>query len=498
MRYWGYSGTRAPLSLLVAFAAATPAFLIFGPSTPALAETIFNSSQKASIRVAQAIPAQNVLTADVLAEINRVRTNPTGYADWLESLSQYYEGNILALPGEDKIRTREGGGALEDAIATLQTMPPMPPMALSAGMSQAAEDHVADTGAQGVVGSVGTDGSSPSDRAKRYGTFKGGFVELLSYGKKTSAAVVLQLVINDGDPNRGLRGELLNPKNRFIGIACGPHASRGAMCVIESSTEYAEKSGTVATSKAQPATNPKHNNASQGQSAKTTPKLVAQVDKAIAAPTKPKTKSQAVAKTLPASTPTTLGFPQSYLSPEEQAIFEETNRVRSNPATYAAELENLRQYFEGKLLKLPGQTPMETEEGVSAVEEAIQALKATKSMSVLSFSKGMSLGAKDHVNDLGPAGKAGHYGTDGSKPDKRISRYGTWKGLTGENISYSPMNQAKWHVIQLLIDDGVKDRGHRKAILKPDYRITGVACGSHAVYTTMCVMEYATEYQEGR
>ncbi|WP_199296175.1 CAP domain-containing protein [Trichocoleus sp. FACHB-591] len=495
MRHWGYLGTTAPLSGLVALAAATPALLILGQFIPAIAETPFQVLPNTPTHLAQALPSSTALAPEVLAEINRVRTNPTGYATWLEGLSQYYGGQVLALPGEDPIRTREGVGALQEAIATLQTMPPM---ALSAGMSQAAEDHVADTGAQGVVGSVGTDGSSLSDRAKRYGTFKGGFVELLSYGKKTSAAVVLQLVINDGDPNRGLRGELLNPKNRFIGIACGPHASRGAMCVIESSTEYAEKSGTVATSKAQPATNPKHNNASQGQSAKTTPKPVAQVDKAIAAPTKPKTKSQAVAKTLPASTPTTLGFPQSYLSPEEQAIFEETNRVRSNPATYAVELENLRQYFEGKLLKLPGQTPMETEEGVSAVEEAIQALKATKPMSVLSFSKGMSLGAKDHVNDLGPAGKAGHYGTDGSKPDKRISRYGAWKGLTGENISYSPMNPAKWHVIQLLIDDGVKDRGHRKAILKPDYRMTGVACGSHAVYTTMCVMEYATEYQEGR
>ena len=228
------------------------------------------------------------------------------------------------------------------------------------------------------------------------------------------------------------------------------------------------------------------------------PKPVAQVSEAIATSTKPNPKPQAVATMLPVLVPTTLDSPQSYLSPEEQAIFEETNRVRANPAAYAAELENLRQYFDGKLLKLPGQTPMETEEGVSAVEEAIQALKATKSMSVLSFSKGMSLGAKDHVNDLGPTGQAGHYGTDGSKPDKRISRYGAWKGLTGENISYSPMNNAKWHVMQLIIDDGVKDRGHRKAILKPDYRMTGVACGPHAVYTTMCVMEYATEYQEGQ
>ncbi|HEY9750172.1 MAG TPA: CAP domain-containing protein [Allocoleopsis sp.] len=494
MRDWVYSGTTAPLSF-VALSVVTPGLLMFWQLKPAIAETLVPGSSTASLHLAQALPDSTALAPEVLAEINRVRTHPTAYADWLESLSQYYDGNILALPGEDKIRTREGVGALKDAIAFLRTMKPLPPMALSAGMSQAAQDHVADTGAQGVVGSVGSDGSSPGDRAKRYGTFKGGFVELLSYGKKTATAVVLQLVINDGDPNRGLREELLNPKTRFVGVACGPHASRGAMCVIESSMEYAE-TGTIAASKAQSVPVPQPQNEHPRQTTKPTQKL-ASVAEAIATPTRSKPKPQPVAKTIP-TPPIPLVSPSNHLSTEEQAIFEETNRVRANPAAYATELENLRPYFEGNLLKLPGQAPMETEEGISAVEEAIQALRAAKPMSILSFSQGMSLGAKDHVNDLGPAGKVGHYGTDGSEPAKRISRYGTWKGLTGENISFSPMNNAKWHVIQLLIDDGVKDRGHRKAILKPDYRITGVACGSHTVYTTMCVMEYATEYQEGR
>ncbi|HEY9858969.1 MAG TPA: CAP domain-containing protein, partial [Candidatus Obscuribacterales bacterium] len=219
MRYWGYLGTTAPLSLLVALAAVMPTFFILAQPTPAIAEANVKGSQTTSFRLAQAIPAHPALAADVLVEINRVRTNPTAYADWLESLNSYYEGNVLALPGEDRIRTHEGVGGLSDAIALLRAMQPLPPITLSAGMSQAAEDHVADTGSQGLVGSVGTDGSSPGDRAKRYGTFKGGFVELVSYGKKTAAAVVFQLIINDGDPKRGLRGELLNPKTRFVGVA---------------------------------------------------------------------------------------------------------------------------------------------------------------------------------------------------------------------------------------------------------------------------------------
>jgi len=181
----------------------------------------------------------------------------------------------------------------------------------------------------------------------------------------------------------------------------------------------------------------------------------------------------------------------------ERAIVEETNRLRSNPQAYAAELAELRQYFKGNLLKLPGYPALETQEGVAAVDEAIRDLRATAPLPALKISQGLSLGARDHVLDLGPKGKAGHYGTDGSDPFQRMNRYGTWKGSAGENISFSPIATAKWHVRQLVIDDGVRNRGHRKALLNPDYRLTGSACGTHTVYGQMCVMTYSKDYQEG-
>jgi uncharacterized protein YkwD len=48
----------------------------------------------------------------------------------------------------------------------------------------------------------------------------------------------------------------------------------------------------------------------------------------------------------------------------------------------------------------------------------------------------------------------------------------------------------------LLVDDGVPDRGHREALLRPDYRVTGVACGYHSAYHNICVMTYADGYTE--
>jgi uncharacterized protein YkwD len=64
-----------------------------------------------------------------------------------------------------------------------------------------------------------------------------------------------------------------------------------------------------------------------------------------------------------------------------------------------------------------------------------------------------------------------------------------------ENIAYGE-NPARAVVIQLLVDDGVRDRGHRDNILDPKWTIEGVACGPHRDYRQMCVMDYAVRYFE--
>lgn len=179
----------------------------------------------------------------------------------------------------------------------------------------------------------------------------------------------------------------------------------------------------------------------------------------------------------------------------EQAIIAETNAARTNPQAYAAKLEKLIPYFDGNLLKLPGEIPLRTQEGVSAVNEAIQFLKSASSLSPLTASRGMSKAAADHVNDQGPSGKLGHTGTDGSKPWDRLNRYGEWQMVVGENISYGP-NTGEDVVMGLIIDDGVSDRGHRDNIFKPEFRVSGVACGDHAQYRIMCTIDYAGGYEE--
>jgi len=185
------------------------------------------------------------------------------------------------------------------------------------------------------------------------------------------------------------------------------------------------------------------------------------------------------------------------LSALEKGIAAETNRARTNPVAYAAKIQKLRSSYKGKILRLPGRVNILTKEGVKPVDEAVRALKATKPVPALRLSKGMSLGAKDHVKDQGPKGATGHNGSNGSRPWHRVNRYGSWQTVIGENIAYGP-DTAQQVVMQLIIDDGVRDRGHRKNIFTRGYRVTGVACGSHKKYRIMCVIEYAGGYKEKR
>ncbi len=184
-----------------------------------------------------------------------------------------------------------------------------------------------------------------------------------------------------------------------------------------------------------------------------------------------------------------------YLSPLEKAIVREINAARTNPTGYASFLEEWKRYYDGRLLKIPGERIIMTEEGATAVKEAATSFRSMNPAPRLIASKGMSLGARDHVRDQGASGSLQHKGSDGSQPWDRVNRYGAWERCIAENIAYGG-DKARNIVISLIVDDGVPSRGHRKNIFNPDFRVIGVAWGHHPTYRTICVITFAGGYKE--
>ena len=178
----------------------------------------------------------------------------------------------------------------------------------------------------------------------------------------------------------------------------------------------------------------------------------------------------------------------------ERDVLAELNLLRANPARYAQTLEAMRGSYDGTLMRRGGGLPaIRTVEGEAALVEAIHALRAARAVGPLFATHGLALAADDHVLDEGPTGTVGHRGTDGSNSLHRIMRRGRSFGRSGEVIDYG-WSTARDLVIDLLIDDGIRDRGHRHAILEPVYAQAGVACGDHKRFGVMCVVEMAERF----
>ncbi len=178
------------------------------------------------------------------------------------------------------------------------------------------------------------------------------------------------------------------------------------------------------------------------------------------------------------------------MSEAERALLTEINQARANPQVYASYLEKMKPLFNGKGYTVAGRPTLMTEEGWSAVEEAIKFMRAAKPSAPLNPSLGLSLAAQAHVKDQSGSGMTGHQGGNRTMIEDRVKPYGTWQGGIGENIAYGN-DSARERLLTWLIDDGFASRGHRNRVMSGDYKVAGLSCGAHPQYSAMCVLTLA-------
>jgi len=159
----------------------------------------------------------------ILQEINIARSNPHGYSEVLEKERRpYFEGITFKPPGKEYVlQTREGRGAVDEAISYLRGVPGQPSLKPSYGLSAAALESVKEIGPTGQ--------QAPGHSLKRidkWGKLEGPkAVELVLFGNADAREQISRLLIGDGDPQREQRNHLYESKWRYIGIAVGEHAS---------------------------------------------------------------------------------------------------------------------------------------------------------------------------------------------------------------------------------------------------------------------------------
>jgi uncharacterized protein YkwD len=177
------------------------------------------------------------------------------------------------------------------------------------------------------------------------------------------------------------------------------------------------------------------------------------------------------------------------------AITHELNTARQNPTFYATFLEQTRPDYADRVRLMPNSVRLCTHEGLRAVDEAIRFLRRARPLPALALSPGLCSAAADHCREQA-GGAVGHHGRDGSDPGSRISRYGVVAQGWAENNAYG-QRSARAVVMALIIDDGVRGRGHRRNIFDPNYNAARAAYGPHVGYGSVCSIDFASGYAEG-
>lgn len=171
-------------------------------------------------------------------------------------------------------------------------------------------------------------------------------------------------------------------------------------------------------------------------------------------------------------------------------IFNEQNRIRKDPSCYIEKLERALKFFKGKVFRHPAEIPVETYEGEEGVKKAINFLKTQESLDPLKYSRELSKAAFDHVYDIGSKGLSSHEGSDGNGISDRIERYIEWDGAIAENLDFC-YKFAENVVMNLVIDDGSKEKHQRANLFNNNFKYVGIGCGQHKSFKTCTVINYA-------
>ena len=173
-------------------------------------------------------------------------------------------------------------------------------------------------------------------------------------------------------------------------------------------------------------------------------------------------------------------------------VIEYFNMVRSNPKKFASIIREYKQYFKGKVLRVPNsKVGIMTKEGADAFEEAAKYLDSVKAINTVKYNVGLTHVAKEVVD---AAAKTDDINSlDELDMDAIFEKYGKFVGAFSRAMDFGSKD-SKMVIINLIVCDGDSSRGQREGIFNSELKEIGVWTGKEKTYGQCTSIATATKF----
>ena len=175
-------------------------------------------------------------------------------------------------------------------------------------------------------------------------------------------------------------------------------------------------------------------------------------------------------------------------------VAEEINKIRADPESYSKKITDYLQYFHGKVLRLPHESGIETQEGPDAYKEAAEFLSKAPKLPPLTIEPKLTEAAKEMVKEMSKFKEIEEM--DAVDRKSVIKKFGHYDGTLGESTDFGSVTPLL-ACINFIVDDGNESRSNRKLMFREDYKDMGVACVPHDEVGCITLVFYSTDFSEG-
>jgi len=367
-----------------------------------------------------AVVSASAVEMEMLDEINKLRKNPKGYISYIQDYLDYFEVQGFPSVVSEKRTAQE-------LISQLKTLNALPELSYHEDLYKVAERHGKELKKRGDIffknPHKGDNGSTPEQRVKR-GTDLKISGENFGSGHERPRYELISLLVDAGVEGRGHRMNILDPRWNVGAFYYIGQIGEDSGCWLQL-FGYEKRESESSTSST------KHSG-----------------------------------KKLTLEEANRLVSKATYMKPDERAMLNEINLLRSNPKAYVKQVEAYKEKVRtGEIFPF-----VPVDEELEIADGLIRELERLKPLSLLTpdlklyniaLSHGEYLKQKGNL-DLNPNP---HAGRNGKGAYERIVE-GTGMSAGGENYqgTFVPMRET---LIGLLVDSGIPGFGHRKALLNP-------------------------------